>query len=275
AVRPIGQLAPLPLVDDRPSAVDVDERGDEDGVVGDGGVLQVVAHRLGEERQQAPDHPLLLAGQGAAGLVADGGHAGAELVGVVGAGLAADDAGEDVGDGQAVLLAGRALAAGLGGQEAGHAGRGGGEVVGLREEQETGGAEAGAGRLHGLVADRGVEPVAGQERVGHAGQHGLDRPAWRNQAAPWARMPGTLAMVSALLTSAGAAGVWPPGVAMTEPAPETGSAPTSSTPRREGGAMRGNGSRPATTSRRAVSSPNRYSDGPSTTRNGSSVHPAR
>ena len=57
-------------------------------------------------------------------------------------------------------------------------------------------------------------------------------PASRNQVAPLARMPATLAIVSALLTSAGPAGVCPPGVAITEPAPETGSGPTSSTPRR-------------------------------------------
>ena len=55
-------------------------------------------------------------------------------------------------------------------------------------------------------------------------------PTWRNQAAPLARMPGTLARVSALFTSVGAAGVRPPGVAITEPAAETGSRPTSSTP---------------------------------------------
>ena len=72
-------------------------------------------------------------------------------------------------------------------------------------------------------------------------------------------IPGTLAIVSTLLTSAGGASV--------SPAINTGAASplslvvssTSSTtsvaPRRHGGAMRGNGGRPATDSSNAVSSP--------------------
>ena len=185
-----------------------------------------------------------------------------------GLGLAADDPGQDVGDGEPVLLAGGALAAGLHGQEAGHAGGDGGEVVGVGEDEEPGGAEARAGGLHRPIAERGVELVAGEERVGHPDRtawigrpgpadglddlrqrgahlelgdagppsstaHGAERPCratrpvptWRNQVAPSARMPGMLAMVSALLTSVGAAAVCPPGLAMTEPAADDGSSP--------------------------------------------------
>src|SRR4029450_2721258 len=84
----------------------------------------------------------------------------------------------------------------------------------------------------------------------------------RNQSGPSATMAGTLARVSTLLASAG--GTSPPGEARSAPAEYAGSSPTSVAPLRSGGARRGGGVRPATTASRAVSSPNRYSDGPST-----------
>ena len=72
-------------------------------------------------------------------------------------------------------------------------------------------------------------------------------PSSRNQSGPWAMIPGMLARVSTLLASAGG------------PSPRPGDASSSASvsPRRYGGAMRGKGMRPATTSSRAVSSPNR------------------
>lgn len=78
----------------------------------------------------------------------------------------------------------------------------------------------------------------------------------RNQSGPSARMAATLAIVSTLLTSVGAASVVP-GPARSTPAAERvpPPSPPSSRPRRNGGEMRGKGWRPASTSSSAVSSP--------------------
>ena len=97
-------------------------------------------------------------------------------------------------------------------------------------------------------------------------------PTSRNQAAPNRMMPGTLASVSTFWASAGGARESGPPVASStcagRPLPLSTSSSvstTSSTPRRHGGAIRGNGGRPSTTSSSAVSSPKRYSAGPSST----------
>ena len=72
-------------------------------------------------------------------------------------------------------------------------------------------------------------------------------------------MRGTLAKVSTLLASAGGASVTPAISTCADwPLPDTASASSSTTstaPRRQGGAMRGKGYRPSTTSSSAVSSP--------------------
>src|SRR4051794_13440804 len=79
-------------------------------------------------------------------------------------------------------------------------------------------------------------------------------PNSRNHVGPSAMIDATCAHVSTLFTSVG-------GGSSTS-AKSTG---TSSTPRRYGGATRGNGGRPSSTSSSAVSSPTRYSSGPAFT----------
>ena len=97
-------------------------------------------------------------------------------------------------------------------------------------------------------------------------------PYSRNHSAPLARMSATLAIVSTLLASVGGA---PPSPAIATWAAEMRPSPTSSAPWRYGGATRGNGGRPSTTSSRPVSSPNRYSFGPATMSIATpSAHPA-
>ena len=80
-------------------------------------------------------------------------------------------------------------------------------------------------------------------------------PRSRNQSAPLARMAGTLANVSTLFTSTGGSSVSPSAVAISTPPASAVASPSSSIPRRHGGAMRGNGWRPSSTSSRPVSSP--------------------
>ena len=84
-------------------------------------------------------------------------------------------------------------------------------------------------------------------------------PSERNQSGPLAMIPGTFAIVSTLLTRAGGASVSPAiRTGAASPLSLTASASpatTSMTPRRHGGAMRGNGGRPSTASSNAVSSP--------------------
>ena len=78
-------------------------------------------------------------------------------------------------------------------------------------------------------------------------------PSSRNHSAPRAMMDGTLARVSTLFTSVGAAGRHAiPSAAI---AASAESRRVSSTPRRYGGTMRGNGERPSSDSSSAVSSP--------------------
>jgi hypothetical protein len=89
-------------------------------------------------------------------------------------------------------------------------------------------------------------------------------PTDRNHSAPSASNGGMLAIVSTLLASVGGAGD-PTGPAIAVPAGSSGVGPTSSTPCRNGGAMRGNGGLPSSTSSSPVSSPNRYSPGPRAT----------
>ncbi len=75
-----------------------------------------------------------------------------------------------------------------------------------------------------------------------------DVPTDRNQSAPSAMIPGTLANVSTLLASVGGASDSPSRAAISTCAAEallevtsTGASTISSTPRRYGGAIRGNG----------------------------------
>ena len=80
-------------------------------------------------------------------------------------------------------------------------------------------------------------------------------PCVRNQSAPLWTMPATWASVSTLLTRVGGASPASPAIASVAGPPE--GSPISVAPWRYGGAMRGNGGRPAVTSRSAVSSPSR------------------
>ena len=132
---------------------------------------------LRHEVEDARDDALVLGREVAPRPFDDRAEAGAQPVGVVGVGLVATEAGEDVGDLPAVLLARRALAARLHGEEAGHAGGHGDEVVGVVEHDEPGGAETGAGRRHRLVAERRVELRLRQDRIGDPGHR-------RDEAAP-------------------------------------------------------------------------------------------
>src|SRR5688572_12400541 len=120
---------------------------------------------------------------------------------------------------------------------------------------------------------RATAPVTVQSRV--PGVFAV--PTERNQLAPLAMIIATLANVSTLLTSTGGTTLSSLSVASSTladsalPASTSSiwstSSTTSTSPRRHGGAMRGNGGRPSITSSRAVSSPYRYSRGPSTTTN--------
>jgi hypothetical protein len=119
---------------------------------------------------------------------------------------------------------------------------------------------------------RGVRPLTVHTIV--PGESSV--PTDRNHSAPWARMPGTFASVSTLFASVGGASVRSPGAAISIFAAEvTRSAPNSSAPWRYGGETRGNGPRPSIASSSPVSSPYRYSGGPSNTLSSTSVaHPA-
>ena len=85
-------------------------------------------------------------------------------------------------------------------------------------------------------------------------------PSVRNQAAPRAMIFGTLAIVSTLSTSTDGASVSSPAISTWAASPLSAVASasvstTSTTPRRYGGAMRGNGGRPSSASSSPVSSP--------------------
>src|SRR5439155_488753 len=140
----------------------------------------------------------------AAGAVGDRAQQLTDLSQIVGGRLGPADAGEPFGDGQAILLAGRALTARLHCEEAGDTRGHGGEVGGVVEHDEPAGTQP----------STGGGPAAG--------------------------------------------------IAIVVPAGSSGSGPNSSMPCRYGGAMRGNGGRPSSTSSSPVSSPKRYSRGPAT-----------
>ena len=127
--------------------------------------------------EHAADHPLLLHGQVAPVAVGDRAQPVGDDLDVLGGGRARGQPVEALGHRGAAQLAGRALAARLVRQEAGH---GQGHLDHRRrvvEHPEPGGAHAGPGRLQALVAAGGVEGGRRDERVGHAGQHRLDRAA--------------------------------------------------------------------------------------------------
>ena len=141
------------------------------------------AKTLRDELEDARDHALVLGREVAPRPFHHRAQAGAQPVGVVGFGLVATEAGEDVGDLPTVLLAGRALAARLHGEEAGHAGGHGDEVVGVVEHDEPGRAESGSGRRHRLVAERRVELRLRQDRIGDPG-HRRDETAPQDRPSP-------------------------------------------------------------------------------------------
>src|SRR3546814_13091580 len=68
------------------------------------------------------------------------------------------------GDRQAVVLARRALAAGLDGEEARHAVSDRDDVDRVVDHDEAGGAQAASNRGQALPAERDVEAVGGEER---------------------------------------------------------------------------------------------------------------
>src|SRR3546814_7357065 len=78
------------------------------------------------------------------------------------------------GDRQAVVLARRALAAGLDGEEARHAVSDRDDVDRVVDHDEAGGAQAASNRGQALPAERDVEEVGGEEGVGGAGENGDD-----------------------------------------------------------------------------------------------------
>src|SRR5262245_2537268 len=89
-------------------------------------------------------------------------------------------------------------------------------------------------------------------------------PAERYQSAPRARISGTFASVSTLVTSVG---LLPTTSASSEtgaPADQPTGGVVANSPIRYGGMIRGSGSPPSTTSSSPVSSPYRYSSGPVT-----------
>ena len=90
--------------------------------------------------------------------------------------LRAAHLGQEVGQGQAVLLAGNALPARLDAEEPGDPGGHRHHVDGVVEDDEARRAEAAADPGQSLVADRGVEERAGDDGVGDTGHHRFDAP---------------------------------------------------------------------------------------------------
>ena len=126
------------------------------------------------EGDEAADGALLLPGEGAAGPVGDGGEQVVDRGRVVGFGVPRAHLRQPGRQGEAVLLARRALPARLDGEEAGDARRGGEQVDVVGEHDQAGGTEPAAGVAHRLVGHRRVELVAGENGVGDSHQHGGD-----------------------------------------------------------------------------------------------------
>src|SRR5438874_10016740 len=173
-VRPVGLLVSVPLVDHRPAAGDVDQFGNEGRLNPVGPAVHVPVDLLGKAVEQAGHHDLVLAGKEAASLIRDGRDAAANQLELVAARLRTAELSQQPGQSQAILLAWRALTAGLHRKESGDTRNGGGEVVGVVEHDEASRPEAAADRSHRLVADRRVQEGLRDESVGDAGEDGLD-----------------------------------------------------------------------------------------------------
>src|SRR5205807_8147480 len=108
--------------------------------------IDVGLELVAEAGQDAPDDSFVLKTQVATGAIGHGVDQIADLDELVGGGLGAAHPAEQVGQGQPVPLARRALAAGLDGQEAGDPGGYGCQVVAVVEDDEASGAEPAADR---------------------------------------------------------------------------------------------------------------------------------
>jgi hypothetical protein len=138
---------------------------------------------LGEGGQDARDEASLLDGQVASVGVGDDREPLPDPCKLGPTALPGGDPVKGLGDLSGAELARNALPAGLDIEEAGEHPRDLDHAGGVVVDDEAGSPEAGAGRLHVLVAEPGADLLPGQHRVGHSGQDGPDAASSQRPAA--------------------------------------------------------------------------------------------